>query len=826
MKIKNWEQLWKEHRNEQCTDCGLHEGAQAVCLMGQGPVPCEVLMVGEAPGYREDTISKPFSGKAGQLLEQLLTDAGLNRERIFITNTNKCRPPENRTPTLPEIKACALYLDAEITAVCPKIIVPLGAVALRGITGRKSGITTRAGQEEWSEKYDCWVLPMVHPAYVLRTPQAGSGLSSHLRKLKEFLDNDCGFRTEEHDYRIIGTSDELHETVDELLKHRTVAYDCETTGLDPYYQQRGEKRTARVVTIGFSHTPGSGYCVPIHHPGRNRDSLPLKKVKAELRRLFQGSRKNSIVLVGHNAKFDDKWIERELGVFPEVAFDTMIAAHVLDENQPKGLKQLAGIYCGAPNWDEGIDFGKTSAQSIPLDELGIYNCYDADYTLRLREVLLAQLKEDKQKLRIFKHLLMPASRLFNEVERRGIWIDNQKLVAARRTCRKKLDKVWKELDEYTEGYDGYFPKGGTNWNSPKFVGGILFDHIGLPILIRTAKGAPSTAEGALVRLRADTKHPITTSMLTHRKWTKYWTTYIKPYFFHKRAGDRIHSTYKLTGTRTGRLSSANPNIQQTPRDGFIRGIFGAPPGWKFVDVDYSQIELRLVAAMAHERNMLRAFDAGVDIHLATARSLLSKSDSDITFEERKLAKAVNFGLIYGMGYKKLQLYSIENYEVDMSDKEAKRYYAAFHKAYPGIKKYHRRQIRTVQQLQRVNTLMGRARHLPDVLSQQEGVAAAAEREAINSPIQGLASDLMLLSMIRIRKELDPETVKLVGSLHDSILMEVKEEAVDEVLPIVKQIMENPDLSKFRVKALKVPIVVDAKVGTHWRNDNPEYSFDN
>ena len=816
----NWKQLWKKYRDESCERCELSKSAQAVCLMGQGPIPSPVVFVGEAPGFREDNISRPFSGKAGQLLDSLLRDGGLKRESFFITNTCKCRPPDNNTPTLPQIKACSGYLDVEIAAIKPKIIVPLGAVGLRAITGRKSGITIRQGQEEWSDTYGCWVLPAVHPAYILRNPSASAGFLAAIRKLKRFLDNDYKFKEDiELDYRLVETSDQFEAMMEVMDNAKVISYDVETTGLDPY----AEEPRPRVVSIGLSHTIGSAYCIPIYHPDRDKNHLPLKQIRRGLERLF-GSRRsprpaNRHILVAHNAKFDNQWMY-EWGLRPQTSFDTMLAAHVLDENQRKGLKQLAAAFCDAPNWDKGVDL--SDAQRVPFSQLGIYNCYDVDYTLRLRAVLKRRLKRNPKKLRIFLHLMMPASEVFEQVERNGIFIDSNKLLAARRECRKNIDAAVERLDELAYGYDSYSPKG-VVWNSTKYISGVLYDHLDLPILIRTAKGAPSTAEGALVRLRADTGHPIAAAVLDYRKWQKYWTTYIRRYFTDRRLGDRIHSHYKLHGTRTGRLSSANPNIQQTPRNPFIRGIFSAPQDWSFVDIDYSQIELRLVAAVANEKNMIRAFTTGMDIHLATAASMLNKSPDDVESEERKMAKAVNFGLIYGMYPSTLREYAIEKFDVEMSIEEAEDYYKAFHKSYPAIQKYHRRQHRAVKNQGYVTTYMGRHRHLPDIQSGTKQVAAQAERESVNSPIQGLASDLMLLSMVRVGREINPDDLRLVGSLHDSILMEVRTEAINEIVPKVMEIMANPNLAPFEVKPIPVPIEVEAKVGTHWRGDNPVWS---
>jgi DNA polymerase-1 len=268
----------------------------------------------------------------------------------------------------------------------------------------------------------------------------------------------------------------------------------------------------------------------------------------------------------------------------------------------------------------------------------------------------------------------------------------------------------------------------------------------------------------------------------------------------------------LYGTVTGRLSG---DLQQVPRDTFIRGVIGAPSGWCFVQADYSQVELRIAAHCAKEKRMQRAFLTGQDIHLATAVSLTGKPGSAVTKEERKKAKAVNFGFLYGMYPKKFQAYCFENFDLEVSIVEAQLARTKYFEDYPDLLQWHDRQRRIAHNLHRVTSPIGRVRHLPDILSNDNSVRMEAERQAINSPVQSMASDLMLFSMVKLADVLDTREAAMVGTLHDAIFFEIREDALDKYLPIIKDTMENLPIKRTFGAELEVPIVADVEWGYHW-----------
>jgi DNA polymerase-1 len=286
---------------------------------------------------------------------------------------------------------------------------------------------------------------------------------------------------------------------------------------------------------------------------------------------------------------------------------------------------------------------------------------------------------------------------------------------------------------------------------------------------------------------------------------------------------RIHTNYKLFGTVTGRLSSEKPNLQQVPREGTMRTCFGAPPGYLFLEADYSQVELRIAAMLAHETTLLRIFATGGDPHLTTAAEIsgltpqqVLESDAAGGTEHRKKAKPVNFGFLYGMGEPKFITYARDNYGVVVSEEDAHEYREKYFRLYPKLLNWHDRQRRLVRRYGRVHSPIGRVRHLPDVFSGDKGVAAEAERQAINSPVQSLASDMMIMAMIRLSGMLRRPQALIVATVHDMIGFQIREDYIEEATPLIRSTMQDMrPLKKLFGANITVPIEVEIKVGTHW-----------
>jgi DNA polymerase I-like protein with 3'-5' exonuclease and polymerase domains len=370
---------------------------------------------------------------------------------------------------------------------------------------------------------------------------------------------------------------------------------------------------------------------------------------------------------------------------------------------------------------------------------------------------------------------------------------------------------------------------------------MLFNHLGLDVISRGknkpdgSPGDPSMAEDVMLELKGE--HPVIDLMLERVSYQKILSSFFKPYAELYDENHRIHTNFKMAGTVTGRLSSGKAdedkvstprgklrgvNLQQVPRDPFVRGVFGTPHGYHFVEADYSQIELRLVAFTSRDETMLHLYSIGADIHKATAATVLGIPESRITSDERKKAKAVNFGFVYGMGWKKFIETAFLKYGAVFTEEEAKAVRRAYFEHFSGLPRWHERQRRLVRKYGRVQSAIGRVRHLPDIYSPDPGVQAEAERQAINSPIQALGSDMAVVSMVEINRIFRKKNIQAhcLGLVHDAINYEVKDEHVPLALPIIKNTMEDVSLiyRKFGTH-LDVPIIADVKLGTHWGGAN-------
>ena len=772
-----------------------------MCMMGSGPVPAKIMIVGEAPGYHEDAEGKPFVGASGQFLDSMLSTVGINRDDCYVTNVAKCRPPENETPTRGEVKTCTTaYFGEELISVNPTFILLLGNAALQGVVG-KSGITKHRGSVY--EARGSKIFATFHPAAVLRNPRYRSLVEADFQRFARLVRGERS-PTPATAVRIIRTRDHLKWLARKILEAEELTVDIETHCAHPtgtnYQEYRGS--LSRIVTIAFTWEEGQAAVVPLHHaetPWKDPDRVQ-RILGAAIR---QAQSKNN----GHNFKFDARWMHAKSMPIHQ-NFCTMLALHMLDENRPKGLKPASQVFLGADAYDVGEELH--NAYDMPLKKLCIYNGKDTDYTHRLKRILRAEMVREPRIARVFVKLMMPASNALVDIERAGIQLDME-----RWTERfQKAGEVEAKLQAYMRQFVPKHKREEINFASPKQVGEWLFGDLGLPIIEKTKTGAASSKESVLLVLGKD--HKSVQAMLKWRKWKKYMTTYFLPWRDFRDDQDRIHPTYKLFGTVTGRLSCADPNLQQVPRDPFIRGILGARAGWTLVVADYSQVELRIAAMMANETTMLGQFARGEDIHMLRAMRMTGKVASDVTKEERKAAKPVSFGFLYGMGAPKFVDYARDSYDVHFEDHEAEAVRRGFFNDYPELLSWHDRQRRLARKHGRVQNPIGRIRHLPDIHSKDRAVQGEAERQAINSPVQSFASDLMLLALIRLHEMMPPQEAVIVGTVHDSILSEIRDDVVPLWKKTIKEVMEDMTHVKRKFGTeVTVPIVADIEVGSHW-----------
>lgn len=771
-------------RNSNCQLCTLWQSAETPCLWGAGrkKTGTRIMIISDAPDTAADRNGKFLTSKSGELLFELLSEIGITRADCYITHSVKCKTPEGRAPSAVEIKTCLPYLEEEIKQVNPEIIVTLGAIALKALT-RKAKITELHGQV--LDYKGIKLFPTFHPGMALRDPGKLQPLRKDITKLGFALRGELPTEKDIH-WAVIRNPDSWNFFIEEYAQSKHVAVDIETTGLDP----RAEG--AAVNSIQFSLDSGRNFALPLcASDGKWKDKPKFqKKLLQTAIELAEGK-----VIIGQNFKFDNMWLWEKYGLEFHLSADTMLMHHILDENAPHGLKEMASEYCNAPNYDVDL---KTKLGQGDLTKFYKYGCFDTYYTLQLYKIFRAKLLKNPILRRLFYKLVMPAARMFFDVEKDGHCIDINQLNETERIFTERKTKLLAEMNKLAGKP--------VNWNSPQQVGKVMFEDLGLPVLEKTATGAASTGESIMLRLKDE--HPLANLLVEYRGVEKNLSTYILGWkkLMH---GDRLYMSTKIHGTVTGRYAS---RLHQVPRDPVIRSHLIAPEGYEMVVADYSQIELRLAAMVSGDKRMRMVFQTGGDIHRETASVVLGKPPEKVTKEERKMAKAVNFGLIYGMGWPKLVIYARDNYGVDMNDGQAKAFRVRYFETYNALPKWHERQRRVVRAFGEVSSLSGRIRRLPGVYSTDQGVRAEAERQSINSPIQGFGSgDLKAMAMVEIHEKF-PDTVIIKGEVHDSILMWMESDLVPELVPQVKAIMEAPSLLQVFGINMTVPLVADFEIG--------------
>lgn len=818
---------------KNCTLCPLHETAQFVGLMGAGPTPCKVLVLGEAPGQREDDEGRAFVGRAGEQLNEFLGIAGLSRDDVYITNAVRCRPPGNRTPTAGEVKSCSKWLKYELSFVKPKYILALGGTAVQSLIKQKSVSNLRGT----SFKYDDYTIFVTyHPAFSLYMPSMTDIIKMDFRAFGRLI---RGKKQKEDnlDIRIVQDKHSLYECIEDLEESEVVGWDTETSGLNPYIQDR-----PYLTSVGFS-TETTQWTIPLQHQHsvwRNKFNLQRSIVRRTAKAI-EGK-----VIVSQSGKFDTKWTHAVHGVLIKPTFDTMLAHYLLDENSLHDLEHLAQVYFGAPRYDieekEKHGFGDITRHCEYLGR-------DVYYTRKLYYVLSKELSEDFRIERLFYRLIMRASWMYTHAEMKGIWINPDYLEEAKDHWEEQAEESLTELDKLYPSDNRYKLKDktwrtGVNWNSPRQLGKILFDEIGLDPIGVTKTGQWSTTEGILLKLARD--HQIPSLVLKYREATKMLSTFVNAWDGLRDKHGRVHPHIKIHGTTTGRPSMEEPNFQQTPRVKIVRRCVDAPSGKVILEADESQVEMRLAAEYSGDKELLKCFAKGIDVHLRTTlanielggdysilhktskkygkrisirRAMEMGADKLVELvpeweEERKKNKSVNFGYLFGMGVNKFIEYAWEKFQLVFTYEKASLSRKAFFDAYPSLTSWHEHQRQLARNNGFVTNIFGRKRRLPDAqIIGDSPQKAEAERQAINAPIQGSASDINLAAAVELFEmyEHDPG-FDLILTVHDNILAEVDEGRVDEFAPVIKRVMAHPSLFDEFGIVLSVPLEADVKAG--------------
>ena len=588
-----------------------------------------------------------------------------------------------------------------------------------------------------------------------------------------------------------------------LQDAKLIAFDTETTGLDA--------QQAQLVGLSFAVKPAEAAYIPLTHSYMGvPEQLDRDTVLRALKPLLEDPSKAK---VGQHAKFDMNILancaiggDQACGIVVQgIAFDTMLESYVLDSTATRhDMDSLALKYLGHSTTSFQDIAGKGAKQltfdQISLEQAGPYAAEDADITLRLHNVLHEKLLAIPSLNRVLTDIEMPLVPVLARIERQGALVDAKLLGVQSVELGDKMVALERQAFEIA-GEE-------FNLSSPKQLGVILYEKLGLPIISKTAKGQPSTAEAVLAEL-AEQDFPLPKVLMQYRSMSKLKSTYTDrlPEQINPRTG-RIHTSYHQAVTATGRLSSSDPNLQNIPirtaEGRRIRQAFVAPQGYKLLAADYSQIELRIMAHLAKDEGLLHAFRNNLDVHSATAAEVFGVELSDVTTDQRRSAKAINFGLIYGMSAFGLAK------QIGVDRKQSQAYIDRYFARYPGVLDYMERTRTQAAEQGYVETIFGRRLYLPEINAKNPALRKGAERTAINAPMQGTAADIIKKAMVAVDNWLSASSLdaRVILQVHDELVLEVREDLVDQVRDEVRVHMSQ-------AAELDVPLVVEVGVGNNW-----------
>ncbi|AZD89541.1 MULTISPECIES: DNA polymerase I [Pseudomonas] len=591
--------------------------------------------------------------------------------------------------------------------------------------------------------------------------------------------------------------------LEKLKNAKLFAFDTETTGIDA--------QQAQLVGLSFAVQANEAAYIPLTHSYIDvPEQLDRDTVLRALKPILEDPNK---LKVGQHAKFDMNILancaiggDQANGITVRgVAFDTMLESYVLNSTATRhDMDSLAEKYLGHTTVSFQDIAGKGAKQltfdQIALEQAGPYAAEDADVTLRLHQVLHEKLAAIPSLASVLSDIEMPVVPVLARIERQGALVDADLLRVQSIELGDKMVELEREAFEIA-GEE-------FNLGSPKQLGVILYDKLGLPVLKKTAKGQPSTAEEVLAKLAED-DYPLPKVLMQYRSMSKLKSTYTDrlPEQINPRTG-RIHTSYHQAVASTGRLSSSDPNLQNIPvrtaEGRRIRQAFIAPPGYKLLAADYSQIELRIMAHLSRDEGLLNAFRNNLDVHTATAAEVFKVELKDVSSDQRRSAKAINFGLIYGMGAQKL------GKDIGVDTKTAKAYIDTYFARYPGVREYMDRTRAQAAEQGYVETLFGRRLYLPEINSNKPQERAGAERTAINAPMQGTAADIIKKAMVAVDNWLATSGLdaKVILQVHDELVLEVREGLVDQVSEEIRGYMS-------KAATLDVPLLVEVGVGSNW-----------
>jgi DNA polymerase-1 len=593
--------------------------------------------------------------------------------------------------------------------------------------------------------------------------------------------------------KLVNTPEQLAQLLARLQSASVVCFDTETSSLEPM--------NARLVGLAFAVEAGTGYYLPLAHSHIDSEpQLPMQDVLAKLSAWFANP---AIKKVAQNAKYDLHVLANHGISVAGLDDDTMLESYVLEAHRPHNMDALALRWVNHKAIAYEAVAGKGASQvgfaDVPITQACTYSAEDAEVTLRLHQTLSARLQAEGGLQAVYRDIEMPAMKVLLDIERRGVLIDVNRLAAQSHELGVRL------LDIEQRAYE---LAGQTfNLNSPKQIGELLFDQLKLPVVKKTASGSPSTDEEVLTKLAED--YPLPKCLLEHRSLAKLKSTYTDklPRMVNPATG-RVHTNYAQAVAVTGRLASNDPNLQnipiRTPEGRRVREAFVAPAGCVLMSADYSQIELRIMAHISGDESLCRAFAQGLDVHRATASEIFGVPVEEVDSEQRRTAKVINFGLIYGMSAFGLAA------NLGIGRDAAKMYIDRYFMRYPGVARYMEETRLRAKSQGYVETVFGRRLWLPEINSGNGPRRAGAERAAINAPMQGTAADLIKKAMVAIHNALPAggHAARMIMQVHDEVVLEVPHAEVDAVKILLSDCMTQ-------VARLHVPLEVSVGMGANW-----------
>jgi DNA polymerase I-like protein with 3'-5' exonuclease and polymerase domains len=811
-----------------------------------------------------DVNPKPMHNRLLTQLAPFMKEAGLSGDNVCFVSA--CNPIDKDAWTSDSKLGKAIKNDhpkfmEAFHALKPRLVIAQGKAAIRQVLNRPAKITKLRGVAIEDETLGVPIMPMLGLGHVLRVPEHAELFTADMRTAMQIIKNDFKVGGPTGPAKNYKWCTDLQFLINR--KPKVLAVDTETSAFGTAEFSHWYNPHSKILTVQLTDKAGDSYVVPIDYPGYPIAPGTRTKLIAQLKTLLENK---DCEVVGQNLKYDFLFLLTKIGVkIANYADDVLMLVHMINENMlSKALDDIARVYLPemAGYKDEfrrkGYDMARMDL--VPPEDILAYSAADSDCTFQLRTILKAKIAADPKLLNCYNRVVLPALRAFCDIEPRGFKVNRIALETLRVKVQKKQDFERKRLMSLIPKTirDKFENTGvGLKLTREVLLRDFLFDHKdGLKIkpLHKTKSGLASTSTKTHLpyfigkHMRGTYKDwngvektcDLIADLIAYVKNEKMLTTYIgrdrhqdsegkwvdATGFWQYINGGYIRPSYKLHATVTGRSASDNPNGQNFPKRGEFakeyRAIFEAPDGWVLLEADYSQLELRIAGILSKEPTFLKIYKEGGDIHCMTAAIVmgisleafmaLKQNDPEKYALGRYRAKAVNFGFIYGMGFRKFVIYAKTDYGIDYTEEEGKRIRGAFFSKYRALSSWHESVKAFVRIHKYVRCIDGRVRHLPAVVVDDDGVASSAERMAVNSPVQGFGSDLGLIALARINAGLDHNYVRVIGFVHDAIICIARKGREMEAAREVKRYMETNPLKEWFGFTPPIPIIADVSIG--------------